>query len=140
MTCRDCELRLAEGERDGVVEGHLSQCAECRALDRELAANATVLEALRSEELPKIVVRIPRRGRTYGWVAAAAAAAFTIGMLLPRPQPPPAARAVPQDPAPAQVAETPPAPAKVRTQKVQPLKIKMLTPDPDVVIYWLIDN
>ncbi len=140
MTCRDCELCLAEGGRSSAVDEHLSECGECRALVEELAANALALEALRSEELPKFAVQIPRRRRTYGWVAAAAAAAFVIGMILPRPQSRPTVTPVPPEPPPLQVAEAPPEPVKIRTQKLQPLKIKMLTPDPDVVIYWLIDN
>ncbi len=51
--------------------------------------------------------------------------------------------------APASTAETPSPPARetakaetvrLRRQKVEPLKIKMLTSDPDVVIYWLIED
>jgi hypothetical protein len=126
MNCRDCELRLAEGVRDGAVEEHLSQCAQCRMLAADLAANAAVFEGLRSEELPPIAVRIPRRRWAYGWAAAIAAVVF-VAALLPRPQaPPPAAVVLPHPPQ---------APVKP-----QPLKIKMLTPDPNVVIYWLIDN
>jgi hypothetical protein len=30
--------------------------------------------------------------------------------------------------------------ARPRPHKAEPLKIKMLTPDPDVVIYWLIED
>jgi hypothetical protein len=30
--------------------------------------------------------------------------------------------------------------SQVVNEPEQPLKIKMLTPDPNVVIYWLIDN
>jgi hypothetical protein len=135
MNCADCELHLAQGERDGAVEQHLSQCAQCRILAADLAANAALLEALRSEELPRLVVKRPQRRKFFPWAAAVAvAAAAVIGILLPRPP-------VPAPPAVAPVRQVPPpAPANVRTEKLQPLKIKMLTSDPNVVIYWLIDN
>jgi hypothetical protein len=142
MNCTDCELHLAEGERDGAVEvhlnqleEHLSQCAQCRMLAADLAANAMVFEALRSVELPRIAVKRPQRRRVYPWAAAVAvAAAAVIGILLPRPPVPAPPAVVPVQQAP------PPAPANIRTERLQPLKIKMLTSDPNVVIYWLIDN
>jgi hypothetical protein len=137
MTCSACELLLGQDkrndERNSEVEEHLRACPGCRALDRELAANALALESLRSDELPPVEIRVPRRRWPYGWVAAAAAiAALAIGTTIPRPQAPPVIAPAPPGP--------PPAPAKTRAEKPQPLKIKMLTPDPDVVIYWLIDN
>jgi hypothetical protein len=112
---------LGQHEVSSVVEEHLRECAECRALREDLRANKIVLESLRVEELPRVAVRIPRRGSVFPWVAAAAA--VVVGMLLaPRPQP------------------MKPVASQVVNEPVQPLKIKMLTPDPDVVIYWLIEN
>lgn len=129
MKCEDYEILLAQGEPGAEIERHLSQCPACRALAQDLAANAAVLEALRIEELPRIELKLPRRRSLYPWaVGAAAAAAFVIGSLLPKPTAPPA------PPAPA------PAPPPVITiPRPQPLKIKMLTPDPNVVIYWIVD-
>ncbi len=121
MTCQECELLLAQGEPDGFVGAHLQECASCRALSLDLAANSAVLESLKSEELPPISVAVPRRR----WFLAAAAAAALLAALLSYPT----ADRIVSEP---QV-EVP------RPQK-EPLKIKMLTPDPDVVIYWLIDN
>jgi hypothetical protein len=125
MTCQDCELLLLQSELSGAVEEHLRVCTECRALRQDLRANALALELLRSEELPRLAVKIPRRRRMYPWVAVAAAAAvFVLAFFAPRTPPPvrPAVSRVVNEPAP------------------PPLKIKMLTPDPDVVIYWLIEN
>src|ERR1035438_5928648 len=90
MTCEECQLILADGEGNAAVVEHLVEhlryCAECRAIQEELRANAIALESLRVEELPRIAVRIPRRRRVFPWVAAAAA--VLVGMLLaPRPQP-----------------------------------------------------
>jgi hypothetical protein len=125
MRCQDCEIFLAEGEMSAAVQEHLRGCPECRALDQDLRANALALDALRNEELPKVAVKIPRQRRAFPWVAAAAAAAvFVLAFFAPRTPPPvrPAVSRVANEPAP------------------PPLKIKMLTPDPNVVIYWLIEN
>jgi hypothetical protein len=93
-------------------------CAECRELAEDLRANAEALSALRDEAL------LPRRRRAYSgslspWLAAAAAA-MLWGLTVPGPR-----HVVP-------VAE--------KVGHTETLKIKMLTPDPDVVIYWLIDS
>ncbi len=125
MTCQDCEFFLAQGGTSAAVEEHFRGCTTCRALHEDLRANALALESLRTEELPRVEVRIPRRKRIYPWVAVAAAAAvFALAFFAPRTPPPvrPAVSRVVNEPAP------------------PPLKIKMLTPDPDVVIYWLIEN
>ncbi len=127
MKCEDCELLLAQGEAAAAVEEHLSACAGCRAIAEELRANAAVLEALRDEELPRIEVKLPRTRSVYPWAVAAAAAALVIGSLLPRPAPP-----MPPPP-------PPEPPAATTVPRAQPLKIKMLTPDPEVVIYWIVD-
>ena len=121
MNCEVCQLLLAGGEPSAAVEEHLRGCPACRAVDRDLSANAVALETLRSEEMPALVMKIPRR-RPYAWVAAAAAAGLLIGMLAPK-NAPPARDAV-----------------SSHLKKTEPLKIKMLTPDPQVVIYWIVDS
>jgi hypothetical protein len=131
MTCQECEIFLAQNEISGAVEEHLRGCPECRALCEDLRANALALESMRNEELPRIAVKIPRRRRVYPWIAAAAAAAMLVLALL-------APRTPPVKPVAFQVVDQPAMP--MRPQKAEPLKIKMLTPDPDVVIYWLIEN
>jgi hypothetical protein len=147
MTCQDCELILAQGQVTGEVEEHLQRCVECRALSHDLLANALALESLRSEELPRVAVQLPRGRRVFPWVAVAAAAMFAFALLIPRPQTlkpvaspviaPVASRAEPLPP-PIETAKA--QPTRLHPQKVEPLKIKMLTPDPDIVIYWLIED
>ena len=119
MRCAVCEAMLADGE-----------CAECRGL-------SDALRALREEQLPPLAVRIPRRGRvvnpsivTAGVAAAAAAAVLMLALpYLRRGEVAPVVRS----PAPAAVE----APA-IRPAKAEQLKIKIMTPDPNVVIYWLV--
>jgi hypothetical protein len=150
MKCKECELLLAQGESNAAVEDHLSACSACRSIAEELRVNASVLEELRREEMPGMEVKLPRARKVYPWaIGVAAAAALMVGLLLPRPAAAPVRPAptvvsiVPQEPQaetpPAQAAEAPAAPVRSRPQKLQPLKIKMLTPDPDVVIYWIVD-
>jgi hypothetical protein len=90
------------------------------------------LSALREEQLPALVVRIPRRGRVvYPWVAAAAAVVLMLALpYLRHGEVVPAVRNA--EPAAAQGAP------EVRPAKAEPLKIKIMTPDPNVVIYWLV--
>ena len=110
MKCPVCEAMLVNGE-----------CAECCELSEALSA-------LREEQLPALVVRIPRRGRVvYPWVAAAAAAVVLMLALpyLRRGEVVPAVR----NSAPAEAPE-------VRPAKAEPLKIKIMTPDPNVVRLW----
>ncbi len=130
MNCADCELLLVQGETNASVEVHLRECAPCGMLAADLAANTAVFAGLRSEELPRLAVKIPRRRWVYGSVAAAAAAVFALALLLPRTQ------RVPAQPAVAKDQLQPPA----ATQTPNQTKIKMLTADPHVVIYWLIDD
>ena len=118
MKCEDCELWLAAGEVSAAVEDHLHDCAVCRVLAADLGANQEALEELRAEELPPLSIKIPRRRWLYG---SAVAAAIVAALLIPRPHP------VPKAP----VAET---------QPPSQIKVKMLTSDPNVVIYWLLDN
>lgn len=86
-------------------------CRECRALALEMRANAEALAELRYE-------RISQRRPVYPWLMAAAAAVL-FSLMFPR--------AVQRQPAAA-----PP-------EATETMTIKMLTPDPTVVIYWLAD-
>jgi hypothetical protein len=133
MTCPECEVRLAGGEMDGSVEEHLRACPACQALSDELRENALALGAFRDEELgPRQARRFP--GRKFPWMSAVAAA-LTLALVIPgiwratRPVAPEPVKAT----TPAEVTVT-------ASLKTEPLKVKMLTPDPDVVIYWLIDS
>lgn len=120
MKCEDCELLLAAAETGPAVEDHLRDCASCRALAEDLRANEAALAELRTEAFPPIAIRLPRRRWLYGSVVAAAAAVLAFAILMPRTQP------------------LPPAPKD--SASGSQIKVKMLTSDPQVVIYWLIDN
>ena len=143
MTCRECELRLASGdERQGAVAEHLLGCAECRAMQREMEENALALSALREETVP------PRTRRMFPWLSVAAAAAIVAMVSVQvwqwRPVPPAHLRLQAERPEEITVAvKAPPLPAIARAQRrrpAEPLKIKMLTDNPDVVVYWLVDS
>lgn len=132
MTCPECEMRLAGGGIDGAVEEHLRLCAACRAFQQELNQNALALDAFRQDELPPLAISKPPR--TFPWISAAAAA-VVLAIAIPAIWR--ATRPVPPEP----VKATTPAEVTVTASlKTKPLTVKMLTPDPDVVIYWLIDS
>jgi ferric-dicitrate binding protein FerR (iron transport regulator) len=112
MTCEEWERRLAD-EPDSEVLEHLAVCSSCRALAAELEANAAALRAMGAEVLQA-------RSRRRRWIPAVAAALLVLTIA--------GARIWPQRPQ----------PVRVRPQKT--LMVKMLTPDPNVVIYWLIET
>jgi hypothetical protein len=147
MTCQECELLLADGEAGASADDHLRGCADCRTLQKELRANALALSALRDDELARVTTS--KRRPVLPWIAAAAAAILLALILHRSPHP---QHVTPPVPGPIKVtAQLPPAPAlkpAVRrrrkpahrnAQPEQPLLVKMLTPDPDVVVYWLVD-
>ena len=156
MICRECELLLAGEIRNTAVEEHLGACPDCRALAGELRENAVALSAMREEELVverglKPPLQAKARSTWPIWIGAAVAALLLLAFGLsrkPAPIAPPqvARQLVPETPQP-----LPPPPAKaiqparqrprvpVQTARAEPLMVKMLTPDPDVVIYWLVE-
>jgi len=159
MTCEECELLLAQNEIDPEVDAHVAGCPGCRSLAAELQANAHALRALGEEVIPGFVVRAaPVRLRQshpwWKWTSAAAAVIITLGAawLASRPPKPPhivsidvnVTGVVPKAEVPyvkATIPETltPERVPVVSVANTEPLKVKMLTPDPDVVIYWLVD-
>jgi hypothetical protein len=150
MTCQECELWLAGGEMDISVEDHLRGCAGCRTLQEDLRTNALALRSFRDDEFP--AVKTPERRRAaVPWMSAAAAAALLVLIAhqvsqwrpivetLPRPH-------VVTDPVTvtAGPAVAPKLPVRRKqepppqdTPSEEPLLVKMVTPDPDVVVYWL---
>jgi len=122
MTCAEFELLLVQEELTPDARAHFDACADCRALAEELAANAAALLEFRDEVLPSRLAT-PRAGRhPWRWAAAIAAMLVLAVALFQARAPGPAAT---PHPVPVPQAD---------------LKIKMLTPDPDVVIYWLVDS
>lgn len=148
MTCRECELLLAEENSTPDVRAHLDACVQCRALAAELTANAAALREFQDELVPAVpAARVTARSVGWarwawaGWAVPIAAALVLAALLFPW-------GASPRVKAPEAVVTSTPAalPAQAPPLKQQaalrpaPLKIKMLTADPDVVIYWLIDS
>jgi hypothetical protein len=149
MKCEECELLLAGGEAEASVEDHLRGCAECRRLRDELRENALALSSLRDDELPRVTT--PKRRPVLRWIAAAAAAAVLLALIAHqtsqrrpvvettlRPRQVTAPVTVTAEPAikPAERRKRKPTRG---AQPQQPLLVKMLTPDPDVVVYWIVD-
>jgi hypothetical protein len=147
MTCQECELLLAGDQPSHECDGHLAGCAACRELALELSANSDAFRLMAAEPMPVVVIRRPR---PLPWVAAAVAIAAMIVLMLAMPKPhadpvikPPTPivriePSIPVRPAPVihqQIRRTP-------KKNVQPeiLQVKMLTDDPNVVIYWQIEN
>lgn len=136
MTCPECEVRLADSAMDDFVEEHLRLCAACRAFRDDLRENALALGELRQEALPPVGILkpFPSFPLSFPWMSAVAAA-LALALVIPgiwratRPVEPEPVKAT----TPAEITVT-------ASLKTEPLKVKMLTPDPDVVIYWLIDS
>lgn len=138
MTCQECELLLGNGED---AREHLASCAECRGLAQELRLNAVALREMQARP-------------ALNWaLATAAAVMMAIGVWRMAPAPKavlvaekagrplgalPAPRSVVPDLRPAQRSR--PVKALRRAVAAEPLKVKMLTSDPDVVIYWIVDR
>ncbi len=149
MTCNECQLQIFdENELDQEAVSHLAACDECRELDSEVRLNANALAAMREDVMP---VRVQKQPRRWPWVLAAAAAAL-IALSLSysrKPEAVPVQMAVLHPPTAAPVLPRIPQPKPhpirhaVRPAKPveadEPLTIKLLTDDPDVVIYWLIE-
>ena len=157
MKCEECELLLAQNEVDvdPAVEAHVAECRNCRSLRLELQANAHVLRGLAEEVMPPVTA--PGRGFPWWkWTSAAAALIITVGAawFASRPVKPPhivsidvnvtgivpKAATAPYVKAEIPTTLTPAAIPTVPAADTEPLRVKMLTPDPDVVIYWLIDQ
>jgi anti-sigma factor RsiW len=145
------------------IESHLAECADCRALADELMA---LLSGLRDEPLEEAMVAqvhhrvlaeirrragFSRRGAFAPLLALAAALVLAVALLWPRHQPKhvPVARVEPAHIAPAPPASMIPAHHRVvrrhhRAPAAQPsgppLLVQFVTNDPNIVIYWLVDQ
>lgn len=147
MTCQECELALGLDESNATLAEHFSVCPACRALARELRANHDVFAVLRSEEMPRVHSRVMAKIRErekvhriarWGWALAAAAVGI-VALLDSVP------RHEIEKIEPPSVKIRPPAldrlPSKHLTRRrTETLKVKMLTSDPNVVIYWMVDS
>jgi hypothetical protein len=152
MRCEECEPLLAQDEAGSEVEAHLAGCRNCRSLAAELQANAHAMRALGAEVMPPVTIPVPGVP-WWKWSSAAAALIITLTAAWWASRPPKVPQIVSVDVkvtgvVPTQVAPVPAkipeklTPARVPIAPVaykEPLRVKMLTPDPDVVIYWLVD-
>jgi hypothetical protein len=146
------------------TEGHLQGCAGCREFAAELREHAAWMRQAH-QSLPAaadfgamragVLERLERKGRPAGWWPVWAGGLAAMGVLVlvlwhnPRREPairvPIAAVAKP----PIATVENPPTrpalPARRRAHTVrppatlQPLMVKLITDDPNVVIYWIVD-
>ncbi len=144
---------------------HLEVCPDCRRLVDEMRENQQALGALGEEELAlgsvreRVLARIdrPRRfGFAWAWgiAAAVAVAGLVIGLVRTEPVEPPQPRVAVQAPhfdlPPVAKPKKPLANARGSEASIlsrdrqgavaEPMVVKLLTPDPDVVIYWLIER
>jgi len=149
MTCQDCELALGDDQMTAAVAGHLRACPACSQLFEDLRANAEVFQSMSTEQMPPLNARV-RVGRpvlpaAIGAFALAAAAAFAMVFVAPTHEEklPPVhyALAPMKFEMPPMRAATPPhrAVARKPAPATQPLMMKILTDDPNVVIYWQMD-
>ncbi|HEY1206595.1 MAG: zf-HC2 domain-containing protein [Bryobacteraceae bacterium] len=152
------DLAPAEAAR---VEAHIETCASCRELARSLQESHAALKALSDTALDENALAPWRRGllgrietephrRVFAWRwawAAAAAMALLALLAVPRhapPTPAPLARLTPPS-----IAAAPPLPAPVHRRPrhrrapapaPETLLVKLETPDPNVVIYWIVEG
>jgi len=152
MKCAECELLLTQDEVNPEVATHVAGCPGCRSLAGELQANVHALRALGAESVPAAPVQIRPAYPWWRWSSAAAALFLTVGgtWWASRPPKPPqivsvdvtgiVPREVPVLPAKIPEKLTPTVVPVVPVANTEPLRVKMLTPDPDVVIYWLVDQ
>jgi hypothetical protein len=154
MNCQECEVALGMEETAVWVEEHLAVCAECRGLAEEIRANAAGFEAMGNEELAGVrggvmariwKERASRRVLRWGWALATAAAVVamiavsrswreeTIVIPAVKVASVPSNELVRPD---EKVFVLPVVAHKKKLQKRASLMVKMLTDDPDVVIYW----
>lgn len=154
------------GRKVARVERHLSECAECREFAAALAASQgavkefgaepvdeTALREVRARVLAQVAAERPRAAfPVWRWAAAAACLAAISGTgyvipkfaaVVPPPGPGPVAVVRPAVPPPADRAPVARA-VRVRRPKppamkaTEPLLVKLVTDDPNVVIYWIV--
>jgi len=153
--------RIAELEEGPDMEHHVSQCPECRQLRAGLLADLEEMAAAHEEPLPvahyaAVRARVwselqsKRRRRIWNWVWAGGCAALVAAALALAPGPlavaPPAVVRLPAPPPPILPPVLPVARRHlhprhpVSARSAGPVTVKLLTDDPNVVIYWIIDQ
>jgi anti-sigma factor RsiW len=166
MNCFDWEERIAlyaggdlAPAEVQAVERHVAECAGCRLLLSGLRESLSLVReahiegvdaahfaAVRARVLAELE-RGPARRWRFGWVYALAAAAVVILVAMwPRPEqrmvvampPAPAAPAVARAVLPPRHYRRPVVKPVARPEEpAEPMVVKLLTNDPNVVIYWI---
>ena len=170
MNCMKWEERIAsyaggDAPQDAKsVERHLAECVECRQFAGGLRENLALLREIHEEPLVPahfaavrtgVLGEIERRRATvwrWGWAAGLTTAVLALVVAIPiwrRPElpPPPVLVALASPSAPAVERVEVPVRPRVTLRRVQPaavkmepLVIKLVTDNPDVVIYWIADK
>ncbi len=140
---------MAAGETGLDLEQHLAGCSPCRNLWGELEANRHALRAMGLAAVPAPASPIRPALPWWKWSSAAAALILSAAgaWFASRPPKPPQIVSVDvnvtgviQKEVPVVKAEIPDRiPDMIPVADPEPLQVKMLTPDPDVVIYWLVE-
>jgi hypothetical protein len=135
---------------------HLEGCAGCRQFAEEMRESQAWWKLLKLEAPPASVVadvRWPKPGRTrhwpwMSWAPLAATAGLLLAVMAPlisrRPElaPPKLEIAMRNVEPPTMPAARAKAPVRKRRRapKAEPLLVKLVTDDPQVVIYWLVEQ
>ena len=163
MNCTDWEERLAlyaggdlAPAKAAEVERHLAECAGCQMFASGLKASLELLRDAHGDALnpahfaavrARVVAQLERERRpfwrrawVYGLAAVAAALLLAVAVRPSRcvtPQPPEVAMVHPPAPV---VVVPPPTPVRRKARPVkpgEPVLVRMVTDNPDVVIYWI---
>jgi len=166
MSCFEWEERIAlyaggdlPAAEAQAVERHVAECPGCQLLLSGLRASLSLVQEAHNEPVEpahfaavraRVLAEIERgsaRSWRFGWLYAMAAAAVVLVAIWPRPE---RHLALPMPPGPSApvIARVPERAALPRPRKVvarlvkppepaEPMVVKLLTNDPDVVIYWI---
>jgi anti-sigma factor RsiW len=144
------------------TDRHLAQCAPCREFAQGVNWSLAIVRSAHSEPIPpaaftalraRVLEQLARERRPpwrLAWIVPlVAAAVLTVTLVLPRRvapirtavTPPPAPLFEPVAPA-TEEPITPKRPPRARRlpkprAPAEPLMVKLITDDPDVVIYWI---
>jgi len=162
MTCsereRDLALYASGDLQDAALERHVESCAQCCDYLDEMRLLLAGIAADAGPAAPAIATHVMRviRRRRYGWAAfagmAVAASVIVAALVSTVIQPIPAistALHLPAVSAPATFSREPlraaPKPHRARHRRpalvtpAEPVVVKLITDDPNVVIYWITD-